>query len=86
MVRHLTVEPQSTEPSVSQIEVHFLTKAPLRADAKAVADNQHPDRQFGIDRRPAYAAVERRQLAPQTAKLDKPVDRPQQMIRWNVPL
>ena len=39
MVRHLTVEPQSTEPSVSQIEVHFLTKAPLRADAKAVADN-----------------------------------------------
>lgn len=50
MVRHLTVEPQSTEPSVSQIEVHFLTKAPLRADAKAVADNQHPDRQFGIDR------------------------------------
>jgi hypothetical protein len=64
MVRHLTVEPQSTEPSVSQIEVHFLTKAPLRADAKAVADNQHPDRQFGIDRRPAYAAVERRQLAP----------------------
>jgi hypothetical protein len=59
--------------------------APCRADAEAIADNQYSDHQLGINRRPAHAAVKRRQLPPQTTKLNEPIDRPQPMISRNVP-
>ena len=52
---------------------------------EAVANEQHPDHQLRIDRRPTRRAVERRQSAADVAKIDEPVDRPQQMIRRHVP-
>jgi hypothetical protein len=54
----------------------FLAQAPLRTDAKAITDDQHPDQQFGIDRWTSYRAVEGRQFSPQLPKLDEPVDGP----------
>ena len=53
---------------------------------EAIADNQHSDRQLGINRGPVHAGVNRCQLPLQIAKFNEPVDRPQQMIRWNVPV
>src|SRR5689334_10233551 len=85
MVRHIPLEPKAAEPAVCQIEVNLLAQPPLGADAEAVADEQHPDHQFGIDRGPANGAVERSQLPPQLAELHKSVDRAQQMIGWNMP-
>ena len=81
MIRDITVKPEPAEPPVRQIEMDFLAQAPLGADAKAITDDQHPDHQLGSDRRATQRAVERRELAPQFRKLDKAVDRPQQMIR-----
>src|SRR6516162_7968965 len=46
--------------------------------------SQHADHQFGINREASRAAAERRQLLSYVAKLDEPIDRAQQMIRWNV--
>jgi hypothetical protein len=63
-----------------------LVEAPFRANAKAVARNQRPDHQLGINRRPTDGAVKRRQLLPQPVKLDKPVDRLQQMRLGHMPL
>jgi hypothetical protein len=37
-------------------------------DPVAVADNQHPDHQFRIDRRPANVAVKRLQLLVQVSE------------------
>jgi len=34
VIRHVTVETQAAEPAVSQVEVHLLTQAALRPDAK----------------------------------------------------
>ena len=85
MIGHVAVEPEPAEPAVRQVEVNLLAQPPLGADAEAVADDQHPDHQLGIDRRPTHRAVEGGQLPPQLAKLDEPVDRPQQMIGRNVP-
>ena len=65
---------------VGQIEVNFIAQAPLRSDAEAVADQEHPDHQFGIDRRSADATVERRQVPPNLLKVNKPVNRPEQMV------
>src|SRR5262249_9389196 len=62
MVRHLVVEIEATEPAIGKVKLHFLAQPALRTDAVAVADNQHPDHEFGVDRRPADLAVEGPQL------------------------
>jgi hypothetical protein len=79
MVGHRAVEAEPTKPAVRQVEVHLLAQPPLRADAEAVADDQHPDQQLRIDRRPSHLAVERRQFPPQPVEFDKPVNRSQQV-------
>ena len=84
MIGHLASEPEPAEPSISQIEVDLFAKTPLRADAEAVADDQHSDHEFGINRGPSHAAVERRQFSPYLARFNEPINRVQQMIRWYV--
>ena len=65
--------------------MNLLAQPPLRADAEAVADDQHPDQQLRIDRRPPHLAVERRQLPPQSVEFDKPINRPQQVSFRHMP-
>src|SRR3546814_13313863 len=60
--------------------MHLFAQPPLRADAKAVADDQHPYHQLGIDRRPTRLAVERPQLLANAAEVDETIDRAQQVI------
>jgi hypothetical protein len=64
VIRHLAVEAEPTEPTVSEVQVNLLTQPPLGTNAVAVAYQQHPDEQFGINRRPASGAVKWRQVAP----------------------
>ena len=86
VIRHLAVETEPTEPAVSEVQVNLLAQPPFRANAVAVANQQHPDKQFGIDRRPAGRAVKCRQVAPNVRQIDKTVDRPQQVGGRNVSL
>ena len=48
MVRHLAFQAQPAKPPLGQIKVHFLTQAPLRADAVAITNDQHTDHEFGV--------------------------------------
>jgi hypothetical protein len=50
--RDVGVEPQATETTIGQIGVELLAQPPLRANAVAVNDDEHPDHQLGIDRWP----------------------------------
>jgi hypothetical protein len=59
MVGHLVVEIEPTEPAIGKVKLHFFAQPALRTDAVAIADNQHPDHELGIDRRPADLAIER---------------------------
>jgi hypothetical protein len=68
VVRHIAVEAEPAEPAIGQIEVHLFTEPPLGADAEAVADQQHPDHQLGINRGSACRAVERRQMSPKPVR------------------
>lgn len=86
VVGHVTVEPKPAEPALCQVEVNLLAQAPLRANAEAVTDQQHPDHQLGGDRGMSDRAVEDRQFSPQPIEVHEPVDRSQQMIGRNVPL
>src|SRR6202158_6183134 len=62
VIGHIVVEVEPAEPSVGQMQFDFLAQLPLKTDAVAVADDQHPDHQFGIDRGPANLAIKGRQL------------------------
>ena len=80
MVGNIPLQPEPAEPAIGQVQMHLLAEASLRADAEAVADDQHPDHQLGIDRRAPHGAVEWRQLPPHLRQIDEAVDRPQEMI------
>jgi hypothetical protein len=64
--------------------VDFIAQPPLGSDTHAVADNQHPHHQFGINRGPADAAVERPQLRAHLFEIEKPVDAPEQVTFGDV--
>src|SRR5262245_1812064 len=58
-LRSLVVEIELAEPAVSKVQGHFLAQPALMTNAIAVADQEHTDHQFGIDRGPADVAVKR---------------------------
>ncbi len=45
----LSLQTQTAEPAVSQIQMHFFTKTTLGTNAKAVANDQHSHDQLRID-------------------------------------
>ena len=44
--------------------MHLFAQPPFGTNTVAVADEQHPDEQFGIIRRPASRTVRGRHVAP----------------------
>jgi hypothetical protein len=58
--------------------------AAVRTGCHAVADNQHPHHQFGINRAPADAAVERLQLRAHLFEIEQPVDASEQVTLGDV--
>jgi len=68
MIRNLVIEFESAEPAIAEMKVDLLAQPSFKADAIAVADNEHPDHQLRIDRGPPNVAVERCQLL---AKIDQ---------------
>lgn len=61
--------------------MNLLAKPPFRPDAEGVANDQHPDHQFGIYRWPTCRAVERREMVAHISEIEETVDAPEQMIR-----
>jgi hypothetical protein len=80
VIRHRAIQTEPAEPPVGQIKVDLIAQPPFRSEAEAVADQEHPDHQLGIDRRLTNTTVERRQVPPDLFKVDKPVDRAQQVV------
>ena len=66
-----------------EVELDLTTEPALGADRVAVADQEHPDHQLGIDRGTSRVTVERREIGPQPARIESGVDPAQQMIRRN---
>ena len=62
MVGHTALQPEPAEPAIGEVQMNLLAQAALGADAKAVANEEHPDHQFRIDGGPSHRAVERAQM------------------------
>jgi hypothetical protein len=86
MIRHIALKAEPAKPAISQIEMHFLAQPALRTDALDIADQEHPDHQFRIDRGAADGAVERPEAGPDTGQVDEPVDRAQHVIARHMPI
>jgi len=86
MIGNVAVKAQATKPAVSQIEVDLFAQPTLRANAEAVAGDQHPHHQFGIDRGPSHVAIVGPQVRPQPGQIDEPVDLAKQVIVGDMPL
>ena len=84
MVRHRVVEPQAAEPAVGEVEMDFVAQPAFGANAVAVADDQHPDHQFRIDRRTPSGAVVIFEVRTQILQVEATVNRPQQVIGRNM--
>jgi hypothetical protein len=86
VIGNLVRQIEPTEPAIGQMKLDFLAKLSLGADAVAVADNEHPNHQFGIDRRSANVAVERRKFLAQVGQSPRHnrIDPAQQMVNGNV--
>src|SRR5207302_9725898 len=46
MVRPRAAEPEPAKPAVREVQVHLRAQPPPRADAEAIADDQHPNQQL----------------------------------------
>jgi hypothetical protein len=50
MIWNVTLQDEPAEPAIGEVLMHLLALPTLRADAEAMADDQHPDHQQRVDR------------------------------------
>jgi hypothetical protein len=50
---HLVVESEATEPTIGEVKFDLLAQLALEADAVTIANDEHPQHEFGVDRRSA---------------------------------
>jgi hypothetical protein len=82
VVRSLVLQVHLAEPAVGQVQLDFVTELALRADAVAVADDEHPDHQLRIDRGAADVAIVGLELLVQVGerRRHEHVHPPQQVV------
>src|SRR6516164_1165198 len=69
VVRHVAVETKTAEPPIGQVQVDFLAQPPFRANAEAVAHDQHADQQLGINRWPPHFHCSRAPGVPECCRV-----------------
>ena len=62
MIRNLILDRQPAKPTIGEVHLHIAAQRSLRADRERVADDQHPDHQFRVNRWPTSTGIIRRQL------------------------
>lgn len=82
MVRDLVIEVEPAEPSVGKMQFNLLGQPAFRTQAIAVPNDEHPDHQLGVDRRPPNLAVVGLQLRVHVGKSrgHKEVNAPQKVV------
>jgi hypothetical protein len=85
VVGHVAIEPQPAKPAIAQIEMNLVAQPPLGPDAIAVADQQHPDHQFWVDRGATYLAIVRLNVNPNARQIDEPIDFAKHVVARDMP-
>src|SRR5271154_1548702 len=86
MIGDAAIEPQATKPPIREIKMDLLAQPTLRTNAQAVADDEHPDHQLGINRGPPHVAIVGTQMRPNLGQVDEPIDLAKQVTVRDMPL
>jgi hypothetical protein len=86
MIRHSSFQSQPAEPAIGQVKMHLIVQLPLGTNAIGVANEQHPQHQFRINRGAAFRAVMPGQNRPRLVKFEYRVKLAQRVIGRNVVL
>jgi len=74
VIGNLAIQTESAEPSVRHIEVNLFAKPTFRANAHAVADDEHSDHQLRVNRGPSNPTVKGLQSLTETLEVEMPVN------------
>src|SRR6478609_11865014 len=85
MIGNSVFKTEPAKPAVSKMQLYLLAQSSLTADAVAVAYNQHPDHQLGVNRGAAEVTVKRRECCAQIIQHPRHnrIDPAQEMVGWN---
>ena len=86
VIGDIVFDAEFAKPSVGQVDLDFGAEPPLGTKRKYIADDQHPDHEHRINRRPASVRVEWRQFFVYPTQVQQAVDLPYQVIRRNHPV
>src|SRR5215475_10323793 len=84
VMRNLLIKTQAGKPAPRQMHAQLLHQLPLARDPVEIADQQHAQQQFGIDRGPTVVAIASLQLPSYEIEVDMTIDQAQQMIFGNL--
>jgi len=80
MIGHRIGQIEPAKPPIRQMDMDLFAEPPLGPHAHAIAQQQHADHEFGIDRRAAARPVERCQQRPHMRQIEEPVDTTNRVI------
>jgi hypothetical protein len=86
MIRGLTLKAKTAKPAIGKVRVNLFAEAALRANAATVANDQHADHQFRINRRAARRTVKIPQMFAHTGQVNKAIYGSKKVIVRNVSL
>src|SRR3954470_17060028 len=82
MIRDLVLDAQAAEPAVCQVDLNLPAEQPLRADGDDVADDEHPDHQYRVNRRATKRRVVARKLSTHPGQIEHGGDLAHKVIAW----
>ena len=74
VVRYTVGQIEATKPAIGQVQMHLFTEPPLRADVTTIANQQHADQQFWIDRRAASVALDICEMRADIGQINEPIN------------
>src|SRR3954470_17498100 len=82
MIRDLVLDAQAAEPAVCQVDLNLPAEQPLRADGEHVADDEHPDHQYRVNRRATKRRVVGCKLSTHPGQIEHGGDLAHKVIAW----
>ncbi len=74
---------QLAEPSIGEVDLNLPANLPLRSNGEDIANDEHPDHQYWINRRPANPRVVGRKLRVDPGQVQDATYLPDEMIFWD---
>ncbi|CCB66471.1 protein of unknown function [Hyphomicrobium sp. MC1] len=83
VIGNFVFDAKPTEPAIREIDLNLADELSFGSDREDVAEDEHPDQEFRIDRRPAGVGIVRRKFNVQPTQVENSCDAAHQMVLRN---